>query len=165
MNYLTLFDITTVGYKSLPSLGPGFIIFCVGLLVFFANEKLKNRIFGPFWTKSRLRIFSIIYTGFAALFSISGLVHTYSDYSRLKSAFLNNQCEIVEGVVTQFVPMPVTGHADESFTVNNHSFRYSDYELTAGFNNTQSHGGPIKAGLQVRIHCLGNEIAKLEIAR
>ncbi len=35
--------------------------------------------------------------------------------------------------------------------------------MTAGFHQSVQHGGPIHEGLQVRIHYLGNDIAKLEI--
>jgi len=53
----------------------------------------------------------------------------------------------------------------ESFTVGGRRFSYSDYEVTAGFNNTASHGGPIRAGLHVRVTYWGNLILRLEVAR
>jgi hypothetical protein len=71
----------------------------------------------------------------------------------------------VEGAVTNFVPMPYNGHADESFTVNGVSFSYTDYSFVPGFHNTASHGGPIREGLYVHIWHIGNEITKLEIRR
>jgi len=37
--------------------------------------------------------------------------------------------------------------------------------VTAGFNNTLSHGGPIHEGLRVRIADVDGAIARLEIAR
>ena len=61
--------------------------------------------------------------------------------------------------------MPHQGHSLESFEVNGHRFAYSDYIVTAGFNNTQSHGGPIREGLQVRIVAVDGRIARLEVAR
>ncbi len=66
--------------------------------------------------------------------------------------------------------MPEGGHADEHFLVNGVSFSYSDYEISAGFNNTSSHGGPIHEGLPVHIwyrdigNGRNNEILRLEIA-
>jgi hypothetical protein len=44
-------------------------------------------------------------------------------------------------------------------------FQYSDYVITAGFNNTSSHGGPIREGLPVRIWYLDGEILRLDIAK
>jgi hypothetical protein len=46
-------------------------------------------------------------------------------------------------------------------------FAYSDYVVTPGFNNTSSHGGPMREGLYVRIHYTGSvtgvAIVKLEV--
>ncbi len=61
--------------------------------------------------------------------------------------------------------MPVNGHKDESFIVDGQRFTYSDFVGTAGFNHTRSQGGPIHNGIHVRIHHVGNEIARWEIAR
>jgi hypothetical protein len=51
----------------------------------------------------------------------------------------------------------------ESFCVSGVCFRYSDYVVTAGFNQTSSHGGPIRDGLPVRVTYIGNTIVKLEV--
>jgi hypothetical protein len=67
--------------------------------------------------------------------------------------------------VENFVPMPHGGHAEESFSVSGIPFRYSDFQMTDGFNQTSSHGGPIKNDSYVRI-CYdpsGNVILRLEI--
>lgn len=74
--------------------------------------------------------------------------------------------EIVEGPVANFKPMPYTGHSLEVFTVNNVTFRYSDYDISqGGFNNTASHGGPIHEGLHVRIAHRQGRILRLEITQ
>jgi hypothetical protein len=60
----------------------------------------------------------------------------------------------------------------ESFTVNGVRFEYSEYATTPGFHHTSLYGGPMKAGLQVRIHytdlfgeTVHPTILRLEIAR
>jgi len=83
--------------------------------------------------------------------------------SELAAAYRAGKCEVVEGIVTQFHPMPATGHGVESFVVSGKHFQYSDYSLRAGFNQTSSHGGPMRDGLHVRIHYLGDDIAKVEV--
>jgi hypothetical protein len=70
-----------------------------------------------------------------------------------------------EGVVTDFRSMPFKGHAVESFVVGGQRFSCSDYNVTAGFNNTRSHGGPIDKTLYVRITHRGNTILRLEVRR
>ena len=53
----------------------------------------------------------------------------------------------------------------EHFDVHGVEFNYSDYIVSAGFNNTASHGGPIRPGLPVRICYRDGEILRLEIAQ
>ncbi|WP_321797617.1 hypothetical protein [Burkholderia sp. BCC1988] len=66
--------------------------------------------------------------------------------------------------MTAFEPMPYGGHAMERFCVGQVCFSYSDYVVTGGFNNTASHGGPIRAGLPVRVSYVDGLIVKLEVA-
>jgi hypothetical protein len=55
-------------------------------------------------------------------------------------------------------------HQDESFMVEGVTFEYSDYDLSkCGFNNTASHGSPIREGLSVRISYRDDRILKIEI--
>jgi 4-amino-4-deoxy-L-arabinose transferase-like glycosyltransferase len=76
----------------------------------------------------------------------------------------------VEGVVHDFVPMPYSGHAMERFCVQDACFEYSDYVRTGCFNQTQSHGGPIREGVEAKITYIsspiwpGNVITRLELA-
>jgi hypothetical protein len=60
--------------------------------------------------------------------------------------------------------MPRSGHDKEWFIVGGKRFEYSDYHVTAGFNQTSSHGGPIRKGLNIRVHFEGDSIARLEVA-
>lgn len=73
-----------------------------------------------------------------------------------------DKCEVVEGTVENFHPMPYEGHTQESFTIKGVEFSYSDFTLNPGFNQTKSHGGPIDAGMNLRIWHIGNEILKIE---
>lgn len=104
----------------------------------------------------------IIFFG-ALLVSVGCL--SYSSFVGLRDAARSGKVEVAEGQVKEFVPMPYEGHANESFVVNGHRFEYSDYDLTKGFNQSQSHGGPIREGLQVRITYIDDKIVKLEIAK
>ena len=101
--------------------------------------------------------------GFFLFFSIAlfivNLVHDYFIHNRL----LFETPSIVEGIVEQFKPMNYAGHDLEKFCVSNTCFTYSDFKITGGFNNTSSHGGPIKQGLYVRVSYIENVIVKIEI--
>jgi hypothetical protein len=160
VNYSTVFDVTQSGYRQwwFPSVGLIFIV--VGLaLPFLIRSGIFRR--PPAWMEGW---FPAVFVGFAIFWTLGSLALTASDYFGLAADLRRGRCEVVEGAVEQFDPMPYTGHKDESFVVAGHHFHYSDYEVSAGFNQSTSHGGPIRDGLHVRIHCKGNEIAKLEIA-
>jgi hypothetical protein len=108
---------------------------------------------------------SLFWFGFFLLWTIGVSFAVFGEYFSVKSALKRGQFEIVEGKVTDFDPMPWEGHKFESFVVNGHRYKYSDFVVTCGFNNTTSHGGPIREGLQLRITDVRGVIAKLEIAK
>jgi hypothetical protein len=85
-------------------------------------------------------------------------------FARARDAYAKGNYSTVEGTVTNFHPMPYSGHQNETFSVNGVKFSYSDYVLVPCFNNTASHGGPIHDGLSVRIAYSGDCILRLEVA-
>ena len=113
-----------------------------------------------FWS----RIFPYAFAGFALFWTATSSWSTFSDYYKLKNALLTGKYEVVEGVITDFVPMPWGGHAMEHFKVNGHYYEYSNFNVIAGFNKTQAYGGPLRGGLNVRIADVDGQIARLEIA-
>jgi len=85
-------------------------------------------------------------------------------YARARDTDVKGDYSIAEGTVANFHPMPYSEHQNETFAVNGVEFSYSDYVVVPCFNNTASHGGPIREGLRVRIAYSGDCILKLEIA-
>jgi hypothetical protein len=150
MSYTTAFDVTQSGFRHWWFPAAGLIVIVLGAGMFAFGHR---------------RVFDIFFLSFGCLWTFLSLSLTASDYFGLAADLRAGRCEVIEGVVEQFDPMPYTGHKDESFVVAGRRFHYSDYTITAGFNQSQSHGGPIHDGLSVRIHCKGNEIAKLEVAK
>lgn len=112
------------------------------------------------------RVFPVIFLCFAVLWTTLATVGILGSWYSTQ-AEIRKGAPVVEGAVENFHPMPVTGHDQEHFTVQGVYFAYSDYSVTSGFNNTSSHGGPIREGLYVRIHYTGSvtrgTIVKLEI--
>jgi hypothetical protein len=161
MTYVVVFDITNAGYKSLSFPAFGLIFVALGIFLVLFRRRI------PRWsergTVARL-IFPYGFLCFAIVWTLVTFVSTYWDYRAASSAGQDNSARVVEGVVTDFKPMPAAGHAMESFCVSGVCFDYSDYVVTAGFNQTSSHGGPIRDGLPVRVTYVGNTIVKLEVA-
>ena len=79
------------------------------------------------------------------------------------AALREGRASVIEGRVHDFVPMPFSGHAYEQFTLNGVPFSYSDFELHPCFNNTSSHGGPIRPDIWVRVSYSGNCILRIEV--
>jgi hypothetical protein len=163
MTYKTVFDAAQQGSLlfSFPAVGPAIAVVSI-ILLLNPNpiRKAMGKFFGVTDPKSlglQLLIFACAWTivGYALLFEVRNIG---------EGELCDPKLQIVEGSVENFVPMPYGGHAYESFDVSGHHFSYSDYVLSAGFHNASSHGGPIKAGLRVRLSYLGNDILRVEVA-
>ncbi len=156
--YELVFDAGQAGYRNwwFPAFGLILVAIFVGAVI----HDRKTHGLNPMQR-------AIAYCGaaFSILWVLATFLGTFSDYWRLREAIRLGHFEVVEGKVVDFVPMPPEGHAMERFTVNGHHYEYSDYQVIAGFNTTQSHGGPIREGSLVRIFDVGGQIARLEIAR
>jgi len=134
-------------------------------LIFVAVGAVLTRIFQG-WRQ----LFAVLIGGLGLLWTLSAGALMLRSYLSARSAARSPTTPVVEGLVTDFRPAPFEGHVNESFSVNGVQFSYSDYMITGGFRQTASHGGPVTAGLHVRVHYIpdrspyvGNLIVKLEI--
>lgn len=91
--------------------------------------------------------FFVIFGSFWSLVTFA----SYSSYRELLHAYRTGKYSVVEGIVEDFHPMPYEGHQNECFRVGDEKFCYSDYDVSPAFNQSASHGGPIRAALPVRI--------------
>ena len=160
MEWLTVYDFANDSIRSQNIFMPLiFVLIGLGILFFYKfnkSSKKKNRIFG------------LVYTLFSILFCIIVIPHQINDFHLAKSTYENANYTVIEGVVTDFDPMPYAGHQNESFTINDVRFEYSDFdESYYGFNNTKSHGGPIDEGRKIRVsYYINNKkniIIKIEV--
>ena len=158
-SYTLVFDIVDAGYRQWWFGANGLCFVAAGILL----VKFQSRL-SPRWPPWLRRGFVWSFLGFSLLWTAAAIGGTYFEYARLVEAARSGQFNVVEGPVEAFLPMPDNGHGDESFTVQGMRFAYSDYSVMAGFNNTSSHGGPIRAGRVVRIRHVGNSIVRLEVA-
>jgi hypothetical protein len=170
--YMTVFDVTAAGFRQWWFSASGLLFIAVGIAMPWLG---RAGLFGPrtALAPTRIKWFRRFFLGFAILWTAVTFAGTCANYRGAVAAMQNGSALVIEGKVENFVPMPYTGHARESFTVGGVRFAYSDYEITAGFNNTMSHGGPIYEGLPVRIWYRdlgrwfggGNEILRLDAKR
>jgi hypothetical protein len=153
MPYVTVFDITQKPFEWWwPAFGLIFVVIGVFLIKFGPkidrNKNLKKPGFS-LAVDSRLIGWSfVVFASGWTLFAFGG---AYFDYRDSVQAYRTGQYSMVEGLVEDFHPMPYEGHQNECFRVKKEKFCYSDYAVSPAFNQSASHGGPIRAGLPVRI--------------
>lgn len=161
MHYVTVFDASHLGWRNFWPIALGLLFVAIGSVQLFAPGLFarlpgKARLGRPFaWF---FLLFAILWTGIAS-WSLIG------DALDARAHALRRDCTTVEGRVEHFRPMPPEGHDLESFDVAGRHFEYSDFIMSAGFNTSASHGGPIREGLPVRICYRGGDILVLEVAR
>jgi hypothetical protein len=153
-NFVTVFQISS-GSPGFPFALAGLVPLIIGAVFIVGKWRLGWR--KPGWL---LPGFFIAF-GIMWIFLVSGPVLT--EDTDAFAAFRAGQYSSLEGTVTEFHAMPYEGHDDECFTVKSQRFCYSDYEVTPGFHNAALHGGPIRAGIHVRIAYLGSTILRLQI--
>ena len=151
-HFVKVFDVLDSGFRNWTFSAFGLIFVAVGIVILFFPNMMRATGIPYLNVQSGFQtFFRYSFIGFAILWTSISFFATYSQHLRHKVLAEENRCRIVEGPVEHFVPMPYAGHAQESFSVDGVPFRYSDFIITDGFNNTSSHGGPINSDSYVRI--------------
>ncbi len=161
MQYELIFDVTQSGFRNWTFPAFGLVFVAVGLFLLKNRSSLPLMFPGTIGPKDGAKLAYFV-LAFSVLWTTVSFMTTGRDYLALRRALKEGNVDVVEGRVENFVSIP---HKTERFTVCGAAFSYSDYLVTAGFNNTSSHGGPIRPGIWVRIAHLGNSIARLEVAK
>lgn len=160
LHYRVVFDLNTAGYTGWSFLLIG-VLFCVlGSFLVFKPSALPSR-----WQQHprASRLFALVFLGFSVLWAMLVGSNSVLHYRHLVAALNDGSAKRIEGRVERFQPMPFGGHSLEKFCVETVCFAYSDYVISGGFNQTASHGGPIRAGLPVRITYMDDTIVRLEV--
>jgi len=161
MHYNVIFDITQTEFQQWFGLDCGVL----GIILTASFLLYQSRIRWTFASKA-MTTFILC---FFSLFSLLAFFHSYQNYLHIKLAMQQSQCEVTEGVVTQFHHPPNMSSDEQSiceaFVVSGVEFRYRDRSAQNGFHQT----GIIHDGLQVRIYHydkidpVDRDIARLEI--
>ena len=162
MSYVTVFDVAEGGFRNWPFPAAGLVFIVIALVALRLRpfSVLRGTRVAPRRTAARW----YAPMAFAAIWTVVTALKLGGEYVRLRDALRSGSAQMVAGAVESFEPAPWSGHRDERFTVCGVTFSYSGSTVTSGFNQTASHGGPIRLGSCVRVHHLGNAIARLEVA-
>lgn len=146
MEYKIVYEVNNSGIESDWLLSV--LLITGGLFLFFYNRKSSTD------ESSYYSIFGVLLSCLGLFFLITdNLITKINLYNETQEIYRKKQYDIVEGTIEYFDPMPYGGHKHERFAVKGVHFHYSDYdESYYGFNNTASHGGPLKTeGQHVRL--------------
>jgi hypothetical protein len=152
VSFRVVYDVAVDGDYQLGFLGVG------ALCAFFGAIFFKDRC--QLTARQRLVCYLVCLAAVANL-AIFGFANR--ERIVLVRSLHEGRCKVIEGKVENFVPMPEGGHREGEFSVGDQRFHYSDFRECAGFHNSASYGGPIRLGIYVRIHYIGDNIAKLEV--
>jgi hypothetical protein len=103
--------------------------------------------------------------GVIVLFGLAlpfGVVSAVRESSACRDVSAGRRGAVIEGVITDFDPMPRTGHAVERFRVGETDFAFSQWDGGCAFHQTQAFGSPLRPGQRVRIRHWEGKIMKLE---
>jgi hypothetical protein len=154
MPYVTVFEITQKPFQWWFS-GFGLIFVVIGIAFVLVGKK---------WPSQKgAKITGYFMLIFASLWTVLAFTSTFAQYRKCTEAYRVGHYAVAEGYVENFHPMPYEGHQDECFSVQSERFCYSDYGVQAGFNQSASHGGPIRQRLPVRVAYYGDQILRLEV--
>jgi hypothetical protein len=143
-DYVTVYQISAAScYSNWPFALAGVLPIFLGLLMIVL--KLRFRTPRITW------ILPIAFCAFGFLWLFTVGWSLLADDANAWKRYQAGDYTTVEGPVQNFSPMPYEGHRNECFSVQSHQFCYSDYVMGAGFHQTASHGGPIRAGMVVRL--------------
>jgi len=154
MPYVTVFDITQKPFQWWFS-ACGLIPIVIGTVLVLSGKKWPSQM-----RAKSTGYFALIFAPFWVLVTF---VYTFADYRKCIEAYRTGSYAVAEGYVEDFHPMPYEGHQEECFSIQSETFCYSDYIVQAGFNQSASHGGPIRQGLPIRVAYYGNRILRLEV--
>ena len=162
MHYNVIFDITQTEFQQWFGLACGIfgIILTASFLLYQSRIRWK-------FTRKAMATFMLCYF---SLFSLLAFFHSYQNYLHINSAMQQSQCEVTEGVVTQFHHPPNLSRGSqgicEAFVVSGVQFSYRTGSAQNGFHQA----GIIHDGMQVRIYhydkidSVDKDIARLEVA-
>jgi hypothetical protein len=161
--YEVAFDISTQRIAFEGWMIPLVVLPIVGLILVITPQSIVDRFFtrGPKATAGKILAWIFFLVG--SFISVTWFFTLMNQAAALKSAVKSGQVSVVEGCLQHFHPMPKQGHGTERLELNGRIFQYSDYMVTSGFHNAESHDGSIHPDSKLRLTVVGSDIVKVEV--
>jgi len=104
-----------------------------------------------YFVKAFVMIFALVISYMSILFAYS-FVESMVVWDQYYDIYMSGECEVVEGYVEDFHPMPETLHDRESFKVSNVYFAYGSSDSRLYYEKCAKDGGYInRNGIKVKI--------------
>jgi hypothetical protein len=155
MAYHNVFDVARNGFQWMTP-----ILISIGACIFLLIGLVLRKSGDP-----NLSFKGLIFQAVGAIGFVGGLVFLVADfavYHEASRALSNRDYAVAEGVVTDFAPMPLGGHAVESFRINGVNFSYGSGWGSTVFNSGWNKG-TIHNGVSARISYRGSDILRIEV--
>ena len=155
MECSTYFDIAGSGFQSWGVVLTGIVLALIGLLLFIIIEGTS--------TRAALYKWGALVFCLGSLFIGASALRGYMHYREITSPATSP--EIVAGVVKQLHQAGQLGSQVERFQVDSQKFSYSGSSFEPGFHQTFAQGSPLRNGMLIRVHYVGDTIVKLELCK
>ena len=104
----------------------------------------------------------------ALVVAITAAVGSLGPYAKLRFRLARGEFATYEGIVTNFQPGAPSMREEESWTLSmpggSRYYHYGPLVMEGGFTRTAAVGGPVHAGMRVRVIDVDGRIARLEVA-
>jgi hypothetical protein len=139
VNYQVYFDFRQSSIDWL-SFWPGVVLIIFTFLWLITSAKSRKRI-----------ISAVLLLVFEILILLFFIFVSYDQFAYYTNKFNNNDYAVIEGTISDHVPVTRGNGGRESFEVNNVKFEFQGKGRPPIFNQTVAKGGKIRDGLQVKI--------------
>lgn len=134
-----------------------------GPLLFIGISLLLIKLSRFFKRKTFYLAAGVFLGSIATIIFVVLLITIVPDFLKLRNAYVSGKSQVVGGVVTDFHPAPMIGPAAESFMTNGIVFSDNAVDGSPCFHNAPLHHGPIRDGLDVRIHYNDGCIQRVDV--
>lgn len=149
--YETLFDIrqNLLKWDEVLTIGPMLV---VAVVLVITGRKYPEG-FRPRWLPTAVLVFALIA-------AVARILFPYIESARYARLLDAGAASVVEGRIEHFHSRPDCKY--EHFLVADHYFSYSKFEARGRFDQPAPCGGPLHAGMLVRIFYIGDDIVRIE---
>lgn len=162
MKFVTVYSFSHESFRAWPGLSMGVLFTALGIVVAVGSR--ANRVRFQYNLFRYWMAVGWCFASLSSIWTIGFFLLAYGRYYTAKRCYEAGTFNTVTGFITDFRPLPATGHGSETFTVGGKNFSYSLYQLEPGFNGVSTTHWTVRNGEYVRIGYYKNVILQVQVA-